>query len=1623
MDTQLVNDFNVHQLQRRLPFINCRFRHGDVTFNNIAIVDGGATRSTFPIQRLPQTLKQAIKPTKVTLTGVGGKCDVAGTIDFKVYLGANDEAGHTVEVLITTTGVPALIGQDVLSNGKIDSFTQDNNNGCIQFKRSDGTSHTAACLTHEAVRKHFDGHKDGGPVNLVVKGGNTSATTADMASTSLSHVTPSATTSTIALNPEKMPRTTATQPSTTTKSSPPTTASFSVMKEWLRNVKLVDIPDTDDGANRRLVALLHQYEDVIGTPDSKLGTFKKTVRIPTNGESRSRPQFPIAQNLKQPFLKAIEKLKNDGVIQKCPDPQGFNSPIFPVPKKKPGEVRIVVNFRPTLNKVIKHQDPWTMPSVESVLKTVPRGCKYFACCDMRDGYFQLQIHEEDRHKTAFQVNNECMQFVRVPMGLTSAGAIFSREVAEVIMSAGVDNVVAYLDDILIYGRSEEEYFTAIEGLLKVLRQNGLLLNGRKCEFLKSEITFLGRRLTSDGIGVVPEYVSSLLAIRSPTTKREAQRLIGRLVWINNFLNTRAGENMKQCNYSALMKPIQETVSLQSPFKWTEDAQKSFIKLKKRLASPPIIHFADYSLEFTLTTDASVDAAGAVLMQEGPAGDKRIIATASKKFNKTERNWSATERESFALKWGILKFQYFLSNRPFVVFTDHKSLSFLDRKEFNNPKIRRWQAELQRFTFVVQYISGESNVMADMLSRDVGAVSKVTIQEDDTPAGQFKRIGDSKIMIYIPSWVTNDDVVDIDVNEDRHVSAFSVFGNDAAFYHAAQNTELLFEQRKDLLLKNLIHALQIGKSPESALDSDDHRYDIFVQKISQFCLEPVTGVLQIQNGNTYQMVIPYHMRYHMLTSAHNDCNHSGITRMLGLLKTVWWESKNDDVRHWCNSCDQCSRRKGRYGMRQTWPNGHLERGTKPFEVVYLDFIMMPMSKGKRYCLTLECAFSRYLMVIPCAHDRAIDACNGLYQLFLQHRCIPQVISCDRGTHFSAALFNEFCLMMGSTLKLHCPWRPQSTGNLERQHRTLKNAVFIVCNGDVTKWTDVISSVVSNMNSVANAATGVSAHEIVTGRKPFTGIPGIDTSINASDTSQYVQLIKSKQHKAHNAVRIAAEAADAKADKKDRHVIRETIDVGDKILLHRPQSVQAQRSKQDWIGPFTVTKTNQMVVQYADEDGKLDWTHMSQVRKMVRRKEELMLVPPPPPVLPLIPSRPLARTKTSSVTSITTSPQSSTTTTETIGQDVSAEQIIQSQQETSRPKRTHKKPIRLIETMDANLKSYFVDGDEKEETKSALRLIPPPPLQLTSASSIISGKSHVSKSMKLPTKPMVSSKPTNINLGIDDGDDISIDSLNSSEDDKNDTHSLDCDGVNNTDDVYVTHDVNITDDVNVTDDINVTDDETDDVIARNESVGKSESVSDASEDDDEDDDKETRYEIGGASNEINSTHIFDSDGLDAFLSDMAIYRTVNLIKIKDYNVLKSLNDKYSTMIWPPQDEYLAVTEAKRKLAEVIISKNPKMEFQYHDDVKWPFVPLKACGAQRVTNLVKSEIATSSGKVESYALDNRTFFELAQACVQLQLQLRRSDLENKKTLKQAVMKAPLQQNFQTFNHNGVMYIAKKG
>ena len=283
-------------------------------------------------------------------------------------------------------------------------------------------------------------------------------------------------------------------------------------------------------------------------------------------------------------------------------------------------------------------------------------------------------------KTAFTWRDRCYQYTRLAFGRTSAGQI-SRYITEALATVeSRDYISSYIDDNLVHAKTFDKYILALEQPFIALRKFGLYPD--KCIFLTSAAKFLGRIVNSKGFKADPEYVRAIREMKPPTSKKELQ-----LEWIRQFLETRLHELIRYDMFSNLMSPMHELNKVNKPFPWTERTDKAFQKIKKRPSSPPVISFPDVFRLFTLTINTSDVACGAILMQEANKGKKNIIAVASRTFNPTEQNWFTTEREAYAIKWAILKFDYFLCNRPFVIFTDHRSLTYQDQREFNNTKIR------------------------------------------------------------------------------------------------------------------------------------------------------------------------------------------------------------------------------------------------------------------------------------------------------------------------------------------------------------------------------------------------------------------------------------------------------------------------------------------------------------------------------------------------------------------------------------------------------------------------------------------------------------------------------------------------------------------------------------------------------------------------------------------------------------------------------------------------------------------------------------------------------------------------------------------------------------------------
>ena len=1191
-------------------YVNFNLYSQNINFSkdSIGLMDTGASCSLIAINQLPEDIANKLTPRSGPVKGIGGSQNILGTFKCKVHIG--DAFFTNVEFLVVEDlprGAQVILGTNIILHPNIISFAIDKSANEIHF-----TFRGRNLGDYKRKCKYL---KDANYLDNEVK--------CKIAQT-------------------KEPKET-----------------FSNLREKLEFLAKHEIilSHSNEEYLEKFANLLIANISVFGK-EGELGCFPTPVAIETQGDPVNIRQHEIAQKF-QPFVDAeIKKMLKTGVIRKCKDPKGWNSPILCVAKKD-GSVRVCANFKNTLNKRLCRPDPFPAPAIEEVFNSIEDGNDLFSSLDLQSGYWQLKIREEDKHKTAFTWQGETLEFERVPFGWTASGAAFCRVVATAFNSVDFDKkkVLSYIDDIAILGKNIDRFIANHQKVFDALKSFNLRLKPRKCYFLKSEIPFLGRYLSAQGTRPIPEYVDGIMNIQAPSSMKELKQLQGRLTWIKAFIGTRMGEMLKTTSFSHLIEPILET-SRQKPFKWTKEADNALAKIKLRMTKPPFISFSDPSLPYVLITDASDTALGGILCQK-KGEHTRIIGTVSKCFSPTERRWSTTEREAYSILFCVKKFSYFLARNHFTVFTDHKSLTYMDRRNFNNSKICRWQDELSNYSFHVQYVEGEENVWADWLSRPFSKVANNDIPEDFTPAGRFINIEGTKIQIYVPSWVTdkldpnleklrfknsNKDILcdlafDTSQNDTdpkcmlgQNFDFEPIFDTDHKIESAAhpmalaalvaerdipenpqlfQYLDIAKQQRDDPYFAKIISRIE---SPEPLLEGQlvefmndhDHRSDWFKKFANNLFVEPMTRLLMMRDTKTQKFIVPDSMRKQMLKSAHDNMGHCGKERVLEHLSSMAWPGKTKDVIDYVRSCDHCSQIKGNYGKRPPKP-GHNLRGSTANEVLYLDYIFLEKVKnGFRYALTIIDSFTRFVSVYPSRHNRACDTARFLYDYVIRHGRIPSIISTDRGSHFVGQVMKEFCKHLGIKHNIHCAYRPQSTGILERSHRTLKNSLKIVAKELNKPWPEVLNQVVAAMNACHNSATKCSPFYAMYGKNYCLDIPRLPKDDpKCFDALTHGMNLNAAMIKIHRLVELCAAESDFRKDLSLREVNVEKLNQGDKVLIYRPLSAEAN-SPVGWKEGYTVLdgKSNNFSAKLKnDANGKTDWVHRSQIRKLYPRPPHL------------------------------------------------------------------------------------------------------------------------------------------------------------------------------------------------------------------------------------------------------------------------------------------------------------------------------------------------------------------------------------------------------------------------------------
>ena len=960
--------------------------------------------------------------------------------------------------------------------------------------------------------------------------------------------------------------------------------------------------------------LFAEYSDVFVREEEDLGcTTTVCHKIQTTDDT------PVAQrhrrippNLLAEVKQHLQELLDKGVI--VPSQSDYASPIVLV-RKKSGALRMCVDYR-LLNAKCR-KDRYPLPRIEESLDVLS-GATHFSTMDLASAYNQVEVDPADRHKTAFTTPMGLFEYTRMPYGLSNAPATFQRLMQIVFRENLLQTLIVYLDDIIVYSKSIDEHLSRLRTVLSKLRQHGLKLEPKKCQFFCQRVTYLGHIVTADGVTTDPSKTEAVAKWPKPKTLKELRSFLGFCSYYRRFVS----------GFSKIAKPLHQLVtelydggkhgrnrSAVIGDKWTLECQEAFSSLKEALTSAPVLAYPDYSQPFVLETDASNDGLGAVLSQD-QGGKRRVVAYASRGLRGPERNmenYSSRKLELLALKWAITeKFREYLIGSTFTVYTDNNPLTYLQSKAKLKATEQRWVADLASFNFTIKYRSGHANQNADALSRrrheeisteEVSALLASQLDSTYIPEGAQHEVLQSAVYL-----------ADINAAFVREQLAAPA-GNQATTLPTWSTEQLKNLQQKDTSIGRLIHYWSIGRIPTKSERAQESR-DLLKYTGHWNRLVEQNGVLyrkvtSSDGRNRKQLLLPACLREELLQSTHDSCGHQGAERTERLVRDrCWWPGLQHDVKRYVSQCQRCAVAKGPYHSTRT-PLGSL-LATKPLEVLAMDFTQLePSSDGRENILVLTDVFTKFSIAVPTKDQKATTVVKTLIKEWFLVYGVPQRIHSDQGRSFEAELVQELCRLYGVKKSRTTPYHPQGNGQCERYNRTLHDLLRTLPPEQKRRWPDHLKELCYAYNSTPHSSTGYSPFYLMFGRDP--ALPG-ETLLPADDLDENDSWLAAHQNRLRGAYRRARERLEAEAllrkQQYDRHPRTKPseIGIGERVLT-RNRTVRGRNKIQDkWSSTvYKVVQRHGDVYDIEPADGT------GQVKRVNRAELQVCPKPrEPPPV---------------------------------------------------------------------------------------------------------------------------------------------------------------------------------------------------------------------------------------------------------------------------------------------------------------------------------------------------------------------------------------------------------------------------
>ena len=657
-----------------------------------------------------------------------------------------------------------------------------------------------------------------------------------------------------------------------------------------------------------------------------------------------------------------------GVISKVDIPTPWCAGMV-VAQKPNGAIRICVDLKPLNESALREVYP--LPRVDEILAQLS-GSRVFSKLDANSGFWQIPLAPSSRLLTTFVTPFGRYHFNKLPFGISSAPELFQKRMSNIL--SGLKGTLCLIDDVLIFGKTQEEHDQRLAEALTRIQSAGVTLNKDKCVFNTSTLKFLGHVLDKDGISADPGKTSAISQMDRPNNVSELRRFMGMLNQLGKF----------SPNLASITQPLRQLLSTKCTWTWGPAQEESFKTAKAELTKPTILSLYDPGAETKLSSDASSYELGAVLLQLHQDEWKPVVY-ASRSLTETERCYAQIEKEALAITWACEKFSEYILGKQISIETDHKPLvPLLSSKRLDDlpPRVLRFRLRLMRFAFSIVHVPGKYMYTADALSR-------------------------------APTGVPVDSCIEFQKEVESHIAAVT----ETLPATKQQLDKYRHAQAADTETGAVITYCKFGWPVKAKLSPNLKPYWMVRAKLT------LHHDLLLYGS---RIVIPQGLRQETMLKIHQG--HQGILKCrLRVESAVWWPGVSNEVENFVKQCHTCSQRS----TPPVEPMIASKLPDYPWQKVGADLFEL---EGIKYLLLVD-YFSRYIEIVKLTYTTSGTIISVLKTVFSRYGIPEQLIS-DNGPQFASREMKMFSASYGFEHVTSSPHYPQGNGQAERAVQTTK-----------------------------------------------------------------------------------------------------------------------------------------------------------------------------------------------------------------------------------------------------------------------------------------------------------------------------------------------------------------------------------------------------------------------------------------------------------------------------------------------------------------------------------------------------------------------------------------------------------